>query len=178
MALYGNPQLTGVERHFEPHDVIVSKTDLEGRLTYGNRTFFNLAGYSERECLGQQHNLVRHPEMPRSVFKLLWDTLQAGDEIFAYVVNRSMNGDHYWVFAHVTPSRNAAGEIVGYHSNRRVPDRQVLDNHIVPLYRELIGIEKAASSPRDGLAAAGERVATLLADANTGFNEMMFSIAA
>ena len=133
--------LTGVERTFDADEIIVTKTDLAGKMTYCNRTFLKLAGYEERECLGVQHNLIRHPEMPRSVFKLLWDTLQAGEEIFAYVNNRSKNGDHYWVFAHVTPSYGTEGQVIGYHSNRRVPNRAVIDEHIAPLYAKLLDIE-------------------------------------
>ena len=65
--------------------------------------------------------------MPRCVFELLWNTVQDGKELFAYVNNRSSNGDNYWVFAHVTPSFDTTGNIVGYHSNRRVPNREVLE---------------------------------------------------
>ena len=78
-----NPSLTGVERHFDDDEIIVSKTDLKGRITYGNRVFFRLAGYTEKECLGQPHSLIRHPEMPRCIFKLLWDTVEDKQEIFA-----------------------------------------------------------------------------------------------
>lgn len=176
MTLYGNPQLTGIERTFETHEVIVSKTDLEGKITYGNRTFYRLAGLDEKDCLGVQHNLIRNPNMPRSVFKLLWDTLQGGKEIFAYVVNRSVNGDHYWVFAHVTPSYDSTGKIIGYHSNRRVPNAGIVKNQITPLYQDLLRIEKSANSPKDGMDAACRKVETLLAETGVGFNEFMFSL--
>ncbi len=176
MALYGNPQLSGVEVTFDPDEIIVSKTDLTGKLTYGNRTFFRLAGMDESECLGEQHNIVRNPTMPRAVFELLWNTIKSGNEIFAYVVNRSKNGDHYWVFAHVTPSYDASGNMVGYHSNRRVPNRQVLNEHIIPLYKNLLSVEQSASSPKDGLAASYKAVEDLLAENKLGFNEFMFSL--
>jgi len=78
---------TGMERRFEEDEIIVSKTDLKGRITYANQVFLRVAGYSEKEVLGQPHNLIRHPDMPRCVFKLLWDTLEAKREIFAYVLN-------------------------------------------------------------------------------------------
>jgi len=176
MALYGNPQLTGVERTFDSDEVIVSKTDLDGKLTYVNRTFCKLAGYDEQQCLGEQHNMVRNPNMPRSVFFLLWDTLKSGKEIFAYVVNRSGNGDHYWVFAHVTPSFDGGGNIVGYHSNRRVPNSEILNTRIIPLYEDLLQIEKSADSPKDGMEAACKKVQTILGEARMGFNEFMFSL--
>ena len=168
--------LTGVERTFQPHELIVTKTDLTGKMTYVNRTFLQLAGYTEKECLGQQHNLIRHPEMPRAVFKLLWDTLKAEQEIFAYVNNRSKNGDYYWVFAHVTPSRNSSGDIVGYHSNRRVPNKEVVANTIAPLYRELFQIEQAAGGAKDGLDKSFKAVEDKLSSVGMGFNQFMFSL--
>lgn len=176
MALYGNPQVTGNEKTFDEDEIIVSKTDLTGKLTYGNRTFYRLAGLEEEDCLGRQHNIIRHPHMPRAVFELLWNTLKSGEEIFAYVVNRSANGDHYWVFAHVTPSRDSGGNVVGYHSNRRVPNRQVLNEHIIPLYKNLLSTEQSASSPKDGLDASYKAVTDLLSENKVGFNEYMFSL--
>jgi PAS domain S-box-containing protein len=176
MTLYGNPQLTGVEKTFEPDEIIVSKTDLTGKITYGNRTFYKLAGMGEKDCVGVQHNLIRHPKMPRCVFDLLWKTLKSGNEIFAYVLNRSLNGDEYWVFAHVTPSRDQAGDITGYHSNRRVPNGAVLKQHIVPLYTDLLGIEKSQANPKAGMETATAKIDELLAEHKMGFNELMFSL--
>ncbi|MBO6788646.1 MAG: PAS domain-containing protein [Rhodospirillales bacterium] len=168
--------LTGHERTFDPDEIIVSKTDLDGKITYGNRVFYRLAGLEEKDCLNVQHNLIRHPEMPRAVFDLLWSTIKGGDEIFAYVVNRSSNGDHYWVFAHVTPSRDSTGSIIGYHSNRRVPNRKTLETHIIPLYKQLLTIEKQHASPKEGMAAAVKVVTDLLAEKKMSFNELMFSL--
>ena len=118
--------LTGVERTFGTDEIIVSKTDTKGRIIYANEVFLRLAGFSEREIIGQPHSIIRHPAMPRCVFKLLWDTISSGKECFAYVLNRSKNGDHYWVLAHVTPTFDSKGTIVSYHSNRRNPRRDNL----------------------------------------------------
>ncbi len=174
--LYGNPQLTGKERTFGDDEIIVTKTDLTGKLTYGNRTFYKLAGCSESEALGHQHNIIRHPEMPRAVFQLLWDTLKAGDEIFAYVNNRAFNGDYYWVLAHVTPSFDMHGKIVGYHSNRRNPNRTVIQEKINPLYKDLLAAEKAAASPKEGLQNSVAAVHKLLDQSGMNFNQLMFSL--
>ena len=176
MPLYGNPQTTKIERTFGDDEIIVSKTDLTGKLTYGNRTFYRMAGLSEKQCLGRQHNIIRHPEMPRTVFELLWNTLKEGNELFAYVNNRSANGDNYWVFAHVTPSFDGGGNITGYHSNRRNPNREILETHVVPLYREILAIEHAASSPKQGLIDGYERLRKILDEIKMGFNEFMFSM--
>lgn len=175
-GLYGNSSLTGSERTFGSDEIIVSKTDLKGNLTYGNRTFYKMSGYSEQECIGHQHNIIRHPEMPRCVFKLLWDTLQSGSEIFAYVNNRSKNGDNYWVLAHVTPSMDGSGNTIGYHSNRRVPNRDVISQHIVPLYEKLLKVEKENASPKAGMADSFEVVDDLLRQNKVGFNQFMFSL--
>lgn len=113
-------------------ELIVSKTDLKGRITYANDVFLRVANLAPREALGAPHSLIRHPDMPRCVFKLLWDTIESGEEIFAYVINLAGNGDHYWVFAHVTPSFDASGRMVGYHSNRRRPSAEQIAK-IVPI---------------------------------------------
>lgn len=168
--------LTGTEQYFEETEIIVSKTDLKGRLTYCNDVFLRVAGYTEKECLGQPHSMIRHPDMPRCVFGLLWETLQAGDEIFAYVVNRCKNGDHYWVNAHVTPSRNGAGTVIGYHSNRRVPDRDILESRIMPLYAELLAEERRQTNRKAGLAASTGMVTDLLRKNNMEYDEFIATL--
>jgi PAS domain S-box-containing protein len=169
-------RLSGKERFLEPNEIIVTKTDTSGKITYGNRTFYKLAGYEEKECIGKQHNIVRHPDMPRVVFKLAWDTIKDGREIFAYVNNRSKNGDNYWVLAHMTPSRDASGKIIGFHSNRRAPDKKIIDETIVPLYAHLLKLERSATSPKDGLDAAYAYITELLASKKQTFNEFTLSL--
>lgn len=170
--------LTGKEVFFDEDEIIVSKTDLKGRITYGNRVFFKIAGYEEEDCLGQPHSMIRHPEMPRCVFKLLWDTVERGDEIFAYVVNRAKNGDHYWVLAHVTPSLGQNGAVIGYHSNRRVPDRAVLTGKIQPLYRQLLEIEAGESNGKVGMNKAAGILADILKQNGVTYEEFVWSLAA
>ncbi|MCB9983697.1 MAG: PAS domain S-box protein [Rhodospirillales bacterium] len=169
--------VTGVERTFDKDEIIVSKTDLKGRITYTNRVFMKLADYTEKDLLGEPHSIVRHPGMPRCVFKLLWDTIETEKkEIFAYVINRSANGDHYWVFAHVTPSLDAAGNILGYHSNRRVPDRKILNGTIMPLYQKLLEEENRHSNRKDGMNSAYNMLVTLLEEKGVGYDELIFSL--
>ncbi|MEM1047723.1 MAG: PAS domain-containing protein [Pseudomonadota bacterium] len=168
--------ITGNEVFFGDDEIIVSKTDLKGRITYCNDVFLRVAGYTEKECVGQPHSMIRHPHMPRCVFGLLWETIQDGREIFAYVVNRCKNGDHYWVNAHVTPSRNGAGQIVGYHSNRRVPDRRILEEHIQPLYDELLAEERRHANRKEGLQASSGRVAALLKDKGVEYDEFVATL--
>ena len=165
--------MTGNEVFFDDDEIIVSKTNLKGHITYCNDVFLRVAGYSEKEILGQPHSIIRHPDMPRCVFKLLWDTIQAGQEIFAYVVNRAKNGDHYWVLAHVTPSRDKDRQVVGYHSNRRVPDRAVLDEKIIPLYQSLLAEEQSHASRKEGMQLAFDRVVALLNESGVEYDEFI-----
>lgn len=171
-----SPYVTGKEAFFGDNEIIVSKTDLKGHITYANDVFLKIAGYTEAEVLGRPHNLIRHPDMPRCVYKLLWDTISSGAEIFAYVQNRCKNGDHYWVLAHVTPSFDANKTIVGYHSNRRVPDRQTLERVIIPLYRDLKKREDAFDNRKDGMNAAFDDITALLQGKGVAYDEFIATI--
>jgi PAS domain S-box-containing protein len=121
-------------------DFIVSKTDLKGKITYCNRIFQEFSGYSEKELLGAAHNIIRHPDMPRGIFKYVWDELCKGKEVLAYVKNMSANGNFYWVFATMTPSFNSNGQIIGYFSARRAPNRDAL-KIIEDIYRDMLAAE-------------------------------------
>ena len=167
---------TGVERFFREDEVIVSKTDLKGRMTYVNRVFINISGFEEPELLGAPHSLIRNPEMPRSVFKLLWDTIGTGREIFAYVNNMSKNGDHYWVLAHVTPSFDKSGQILGYHSNRRVPDRDVLNSTIIPLYKAVLEEENRHKNAREGMQKGFEMLLDAVKQKGMTYDELIFAL--
>lgn len=173
MAPHINP--TGRETFFRDSELIVSKTDLKGRITYANGVFRRMAGYRESELIGQPHSIIRHPDMPRSVFKLLWDTIEARREIFAFVKNMARNGDHYWVFAHVTPSFDAAGQMTGYHSNRRVPDRAMLESAIIPLYAEVLKIEHSHVNGKEALAAGYKALTDFVASQKVSYDELMFA---
>jgi len=143
---------TGREVVVNEQDFIVSKTDSKGRIVYANRLFMRISGFREVELLGQQHNIVRHPDMPRGVFHLLWQTIEQGRECFAYVKNLCKNGDHYWVLANVTPDYNERDEIIGYFSVRRRPRREAVE-YFSELYREMLAAEMKAGS-RDAIAAS------------------------
>jgi len=171
-----NIALTGKERFFDKDEFIVSKTDLTGKIVYANRVFLEVAEYEEKDLLGKPHNIVRHPHMPRCIFKLLWQTLQSGKEIFAYINNKSKYGNNYWVFAHVTPSFDKNGKINGYHSNRRVPDRKVLENIIIPLYDKLLQEEKKHSTSNEGMEASIKMLNDILKEKGLTYDEFIFSL--
>ncbi|HMM15452.1 MAG TPA: PAS domain-containing protein [Parvibaculum sp.] len=166
---------SGRESPFGEDEIIVSKTDLKGRITYANDVFLRVSAYSLNEVVGAPHSIIRHPEMPRCVFKLFWDTIAAGKEIFAYVLNMASNGDHYWVFAHVTPTFDASGHAVGYHSNRRKPDEAQIAA-IAPLYRSLWEMEQGARGRKDGMREASERLNSFLAEKGVAYDRFVFSL--
>lgn len=168
-------QPTNRECFFPEDEIIVSKTDLKGHITYANRTFLNVSGYSEEELLGKAHSIIRHPDMPRCVFKLLWDTLEAKQEIFAYVKNMAKNGDHYWVFAHVTPTLDANGRVISYHSNRRVPERKQVDL-FAGVYSQLLAEERRHPDWREGMAAATKMMLSVVSQRGMAYEEFIFSV--
>ena len=172
-----SPVLTGKERLLDPDGIVVSKTNIKGLITYANQTFLEMAGYSEKEVIGKPHNIVRHPDMPHSVFKLLWDTIGKGNEIFAYVINRAKNGDHYWVFAHVTPifEQSGSGAIVGYHSSRRCPQRKAVET-VIPVYRELCDEEARHANAKQGAEAALELLNKKYIGAGGTYEDLVFSL--
>ena len=157
-----------------PDDIIVTKTDLTGRITYVNRVFMRIANYTEAQCLGTQHNLVRHPDMPRGAFKLLWDVLKEEREFFAYVKNMSADGDYYWVFANVTPDRDAQGKVVGYFSVRRNAKPAALAV-VEPIYREMLELERRVG-PAQATTASAELLAGKLKSLGTSYDRFILSL--
>lgn len=166
---------SGIEVFFGEDEIIVSKTDLDGKLTYVNDVFLRVSGYTEDETLGMPHSFIRHPDMPRCVFKLLWDTVQSGREIFAYVVNLCKDGSHYWVFANVTPTFGSRGDIIGYHSNRRLPDRSQVET-VRGLYKRLSGIERQHASKAAAIAASSQALDEIVRQSHKSYEEFVFSI--
>lgn len=166
---------TGMERMFGADEVIVSKTDTKGRLTYCNDVFCRISAYPESDLIGQPHNIIRHPDMPRGVFKLLWDTLEQGREIFAYVVNLAADGAHYWVLAHVTPSTDATGHTVGYHSNRRLPAQGAI-REVEPIYRTLLTQEATHARGPQAAAAGLGALERILSEQSTTYEEWVWDI--
>ncbi|MFK5950230.1 MAG: PAS domain-containing protein [Methylococcales bacterium] len=165
---------TNKEIVMRDNDFIASKTDAKGRLTYCNRIFIEFSGYSEPELLGQQHNIVRHPDMPRAVFHLLWKTIKSGDEFFGYVKNISANGDYYWVLANVTPSYGKNKEISGFFSVRRKPDPVKL-KIISSIYQNMLVAEKQAGT-RDAITAGTKVLTDIIEPTGKDYREFILSL--
>lgn len=165
---------TGVERAFDKDELIVSKTDTRGVITYANDVFLRVSGYAMADVLGQPHNLIRHPDMPRAVFQLLWDTLADRRELFAYIDNLAADGCHYWVLAHVTPSFGPDGAVVGYHSSRRKPSPRAVER-VRPLYARLLAEERRHPTARASVEASSRLLAEAVAE-HGGYDEFVWSI--
>ena len=137
---------TAGERILREDEYVVSTADPQGRITSVNDVFIDYSAYSREELLHAPHNIIRHPDMPRAVFWLLWQALQDGEDFLGYVKNRRKDGGFYWVFAHVRPEHDAEGAIIGYRSVRRAPRREALPK-VSRLYAEMLAAERAAADP-------------------------------
>lgn len=165
---------TNREHKLADNDFIVSKTDTKGRITYANRVFMEIAQYPESELLNVQHNIVRHPEMPRGVFRFLWDTIKKNQEFFGFVKNMCANGDYYWVFANVTPDYDLNGQLQGYYSVRRKPPESAI-RAVTPIYQEMLAIEKR-SGPKEGPNQSIAYLQQFLETNKTSYQELVFDL--
>jgi aerotaxis receptor len=120
-----NLPITDIEESVPPSANILSTTNLDGQITYVNSDFVQISGFEREELLGQNHHIVRHPDMPPGVFKMFWGSLKSGQSWMGTVKNRCKNGNHYWVDAYVTPIKRN-GEIGEYQSIRRRPNPQTV----------------------------------------------------
>jgi len=154
---------------FDEKTLLVTKTDTKGIITYANRAFMQTVKMSERELIGKPHNLIRHPDMPRIIFKFLWQYLKSKKEINAYVKNLCSDGSYYWVFANVTPSY-IDGKITGYHSARKKPKAEAIEI-VIPLYKKLLEAEK-----RGGIKESEKILTSILNDKGVEYEKFILSI--
>jgi PAS domain S-box-containing protein len=153
---------------------LVSKTDTSGRITYANQTFIELSGYSEQELLSKDHNLVRHPDMPRGVFKLMWDTLKRPEEFVGFVKSKGKDGSAYWAYATIIPSYSEQGEVIGYFSVRRKPKEGAV-SAIEEIYRAMLE-EEARLSGDAGMRASIALLNNLLAEKGLSYEQYILGL--
>lgn len=166
----------GIEARFDARDLLVSKTDPRGQLTYVNRNFISISGFTEDELLGKPHSIVRHPSMPRCVFDLMWETIQDGREIFAFVVNLAKDGRHYWVFAHVTPDVDPNTiEILGYHSSRRQASASAI-RQIEELYALLRREEARGNTKREACSLGRRKLKEILEGRGVTYEQFVMEL--
>ena len=126
---------------FSKKKFIVSKTDIEGNILFVNKNFCEISGYTEDELIGAPHNVVRHPDMPKAIFFLIWNSLLAGREVSGVMKNLAKSGEYYWVIADFSLKRDDMGEIKSLTAFRRAAPTQVIES-IDELYATMLNIEK------------------------------------
>lgn len=154
--------------------MIISKTDPTGRITYANRTFMRISNFAERDLLGVQHNIVRHPDMPRGAYQLMWDTLKSGEEFFALVKNMTADGHFYWVFANVTSDLDSNGQLKGYFSVRRQAPKNAI-REITAVYEQMLRVEQQAG-PANAPAASVKWLMDHLQAQNTRYERFVLDL--
>ena len=162
------------EKMLSENAFIVSKTDTKGYITYCNRVFVEMAGWSRFELIGANHNIIRHPHMPKIAFKIAWDLIQSKKEFFGFVKNLRKDGGFYWVFAYITADLDLNGNIIGYTSFRKKPSRKGIET-LEPIYLKLVEAEKVA-----GMSASYELLKEVLGanDENVieKYNKLVFDL--
>ncbi len=123
-----------LESEFLPHEMFISKTNKKGIIINGNNVFVRVSEYSNEEIYDSPHNIIRHPDMPKSIFKLLWDKIKKNEMIAAYVKNKSKTGKYYWVLAFVFSTDD------GYFSIRIKPLSSIRKN-VEEIYKKMLNIE-------------------------------------
>jgi PAS domain S-box-containing protein len=147
---------------------IVSKTDPKGFIEYGNDYFVEISGYTEKELIGQPHSIIRHPDMPKIVFKMMWDRIQKNQNIMAIVKNLAKDGSYYWVVtefeAKVDPISN---DIISYTAFRKAAPQKAVET-IAPIYKKLIEIEE-----QGGMEASQKYLRGFLEDNRVTYDEFI-----
>jgi len=157
------------EIQLNPYKTIMSKTNQKGIIEYANDYFMEISGYKEWELMGQPHNILRHPDMPKIVFKILWDHLNMAKPIYAIVKNLAKDGSYYWVIADFKTKIDNEGHITHYARRKAIPEnvKQKINN----IYKNILEIEKTA-----GLEASEAYLNGLLEDAGLTYEQFILNI--
>lgn len=115
--------------------VMITETDPAGIITYANRKFREMTGYTKEELVGSPHNINRHPDMPKAAFKGMWETLKRGEPWEGYVKNMRKDGKYYWVIVWAKPKYDEGGKLTGYIAGRKVPQRDMIKRFLTQYKR-------------------------------------------
>ncbi|MGE4511992.1 MAG: PAS domain-containing protein [Sulfurimonadaceae bacterium] len=147
---------------------IVSKTDAKGIIEYGNDYFVEISGYTESELIGKPHNIIRHPDMPRVVFKMMWDRINRGKNIMAVVKNMAKDGRYYWVVTEFEPKIDPiSNDIISHTAFRKAAPQRAIDT-MEPIYQKLLEIEKEG-----GMEASEKYLRGFFEEKRTTYDEFM-----
>ena len=162
--------ITDKEKKLGDDDFIVSKTDLKGKIIYCNEIFVDMAGYPAASLIGANHNVIRHPSMPKIAFKVLWNLIQNKKEFFGFVKNLRADGGYYWVFAYITPDFDQNGRIISYTSVRRKAPLSAI-KIIEPIYKTLVDAERSG-----GVSASEKILNDLLKEKKLSYEEFVIDL--
>lgn len=149
------------------NQVLLSITDTKGVIEYCNEAFVESSGYEEYELAGSGHNIVRHPDMPRAVFKLMWERIQKKENIIAVVKNLAKTGRYYWVITDFVVKEDKEGNITGYKAFRKPAPRKAIEA-VTPLYKKLREIENVR-----GMEAADKFLNGYFEGENTNYDDFI-----
>ncbi len=153
------------EIQLDSNRYLVSETDAKGVITYCNDYFTEISGYTREELIGKQHNIIRHPDMPRVVFKLLWERISQGKNINAVVKNLAKNGKYYWVFTEFQTRIDLdTNTVIGYTAHRKLISDDV-SNTIENIYKQVLYVEQ-----QKGMEKAQEFLEALLKEKGRDIN--------
>ena len=156
------------EIKLSPKRYIVSKTDAKGIITYANDYFVEICGYTQDELMGKPHNIVRHPDMPRVAFKLMWDRISKGENFIAVVKNLAKDGSYYWVVTDFEPKLDPiTNEVISYTAFRKAAPQKAIDT-MIPIYEKLLELEKDG-----GMDASGKYLYDFLEQNNTTYDKFI-----
>ena len=130
------------EVKWDKRATLMSRTNKHGHIMASNAAFQEVSGYTEAELYDQPHSLIRHPDMPKIIFKITWDNILAGRNFHAIIKNLAKSGEYYWVITDFEVGRNIMGEVVTIMARRRAVPQYVITDHIEPLYQTLLKLEK------------------------------------
>lgn len=162
--------ITKEETLMSENDFIVSKTDTKGFITYYNEIFIDMSGYTSEELKGANHNLIRHPDMPKIAFAVAWELVKSGQEFFGFVKNLRKDGGYYWVYTYITADYDENEKIIGYTSFRRKPSKSAIEQ-IEPVYKLLTDAEKS-----NGVSASKKLLEGFLKENNTTYNALVMNL--
>jgi len=159
------------EVSWDKSQIIMSKTDPYGTIEYCNEAFIEASGYEDFELISKPHNIIRHPDMPSVIFKILWDNLKKGENYHAIIKNLAKNGRYYWVVTDFEISKDDAGRVAHYVARRKAVASEVILRYIEPLYKRLLQIEQAS-----GMEASEKYLTGFLEDKGKTYVEYMVDI--
>ena len=164
------PTPKDIEITVSPKKTIVSRTDAKGIIKFVNDYFMEIAGYSENELLNQPHNVIRHPDMPKIIFKHLWDELKQGNDVRAIIKNLAKDGRYYWVITNFHTLYDDDGKIMGYYARRKAVPLHVKEE-VTKLYKTLLSLEE-----QGGMEASEKYLVQWLNEHNTTYSDYVESL--